>query len=319
MKVLFESWREHHEALIYLSEERRYLAFRLFDDAPIPVSINNHDVPIFKSDKINLSKVPLDISFQHLIHRIDGFSHVKKISSDADMDTDFVKASLTLLAFHDCIIISDVFKFSNIYKLDVENFRKFIVDPREISALRDFCIVSSSELADYSFADQVVLFISKLRQGFSIRQILMENIDSLDLLKNIDLSRMLAFLSDKKVVTRVHEFPMYTKTLHCDHEGEEGSGSSNSNSNGGVSANRMEYQVDSSQVTPDDNKAFPKLSRSKSVLGRSYLKSSACSQISVKTIVEALTGEECLDSLCCRYEVSYDDIVNYPGVHLVYK
>jgi hypothetical protein len=36
-------------------------------------------------------------------------------------------------------------------------------------------------------------------------------------------------------------------------------------------------------------------------------------------ILEQLDGQEHLDSVCCRYEITYQDLVGYPGVHLVYK
>jgi hypothetical protein len=41
--------------------------------------------------------------------------------------------------------------------------------------------------------------------------------------------------------------------------------------------------------------------------------------VSIEEIVSSLTGDKSLDYLCCFYDVSYSDIVNHPGVRLVYK
>jgi hypothetical protein len=99
-----------------------YIATQVLKSPALPIPnqsiINDFDVPMFRSDKINFSNLPWDIAFQHIILYIDGISHVKKIAKEAVMDLDMVKKALSLLVFHGAIIITDIFRFSNIYALN---------------------------------------------------------------------------------------------------------------------------------------------------------------------------------------------------------
>ena len=79
------------------------------------IIIEDYNVPIFQAF------IPWDISFRHIIYYIDGISHVKKIIQDINMDAEFVKKSLTLLIYYNIIILSDIFKLPNIYKLKLRN------------------------------------------------------------------------------------------------------------------------------------------------------------------------------------------------------
>lgn len=82
--------------------------------------------------------IPWDISFPHMLPFIDGVSHVKKIAKEANMDVDCVKRSLRILKYYDLIIISDVFKFSNVYKLNSERGAKLLADPNVLEQIKDF-------------------------------------------------------------------------------------------------------------------------------------------------------------------------------------
>lgn len=445
---MYESFRDGCEAFIYLTEAKRYLAFKLYK-SPVQVSyVRDYDVPIFRYDRINLSSIPWDISFQHLVHRIDGLSHVKKISKDADMDPDFVKRSLSLLAFYDVVVIADVFKFTNVYKLDYEELSDLMSDPAGLFAMQEFCTVDSTVASDHPTLDQILKFVFKLRPGWSIRDILLEIAapssgpdaeasakleedederqrayssssgvsgystrtgvggsntsrsnsisnppnylnntgisynsaanaamgvgrsgsfasamsggrtgsfasagsatvsiltptpgEGLSGLKNIDICRLLSFLCSKKVARRVHEYPMYVPPNECEMKGadavstthrRESGGSGVGNSGGGDDNDlgRRQQQEEGepglSTATVESKHTFQKLSsRSKSVIGRNYLKTAgettSSFPISIKEIVQSFQGDECLDSICCKYEVSFNDIVSYPGVYLVYK
>jgi len=42
-------------------------------------------------------------------------------------------------------------------------------------------------------------------------------------------------------------------------------------------------------------------------------------RLEVRDILHRLTGKEHMDTVCCRYDLTYHEIVNYPGVQLIYK
>jgi hypothetical protein len=107
-----------------------------------PIVINDCDVPIFRYDNINLSTLPWDISFQHLLSHIDEVSHIKKIASLVKMDIDLVKRSLRMLLFHEVIIIVDIFKFSNVYSIDSDLSE--LQDSSLMTEMRDFCAIDTT-------------------------------------------------------------------------------------------------------------------------------------------------------------------------------
>ena len=78
----------------------------------------------------------------------------------------------------------------------------------------------------------------------------------------------------------------------------------------------------------DNNHQRPKsfhrlVMRSKTVLGKNYLKNdystSKNSNFTVKDVVTSFNGDHHIDHLCCKFDISYQDIVTYPGIFIVLK
>jgi hypothetical protein len=78
------------------------------------------------------------------------------------------------------------------------------------------------------------------------------------------------------------------------------------------------------------------MTRGKSVLSQSYLKdqlatggagstaglipsSSGIFHLEVSEIISSLDGNYHLDAICCKYEISYNDILKTPGIRIIYK
>lgn len=82
----------------------------------LSAAVPDHTVPVLVHT-VDLSKLPGDVSIQHLIMHIDGVSCIRKLAAEVDMDLAYVKHCLLLLAHHKVLILADTFKFSNMYKL----------------------------------------------------------------------------------------------------------------------------------------------------------------------------------------------------------
>ena len=132
LRTLFFQLNEKNEAFIDLGLNNNYLAVKLYRSPVKPPEIMDYEVPMFRKDRIDLSNLPWDISFQHLIPYIDGISHVKKIVYEVGMDIDSVKRSLKLLQFHGAILLKDVFKVSNVYKLSTNSVLTQLPNPAVI-------------------------------------------------------------------------------------------------------------------------------------------------------------------------------------------
>ena len=91
------------------------LVIELFHIPIHPNIIHDYDVPMLLLDKISIAGLPWDITIQHLLSFINNEHHVKTIAKNADMDIDCVRRCLQILIFYKCILITDIFHFSNIY------------------------------------------------------------------------------------------------------------------------------------------------------------------------------------------------------------
>lgn len=229
LENLFYQLTSNNEAFIDLNTNNNYLAVKLFKSPIEPISdISDYDVPIFRYDSINLSDFPWDITFHHLIPHIDGISHVKQIVQEVCMDSDIVKRSLKILLFYDMIIISDVFKFTNVYKLNTENAMSFFSNSTSMQELSSFATVKSSPHPPSYH--QLMNFLLHLQPNKTIKQIILESYTFMqydlhsdnDVINNnsntnnnkyaIDLcnmviSKVIAFAKAKNLIRRLYEYP----------------------------------------------------------------------------------------------------------------
>jgi hypothetical protein len=117
--ALFAELVDRAEAYVRF-DSANYLCAKLHtpnDDPDLPL-ISADQVPVFTSrSPYALSNLPWDISILHLIPFIDGFSCVHKLSLEAAMDVECVKCCLRVLRHYGCILMSDIFQFSNSYSL----------------------------------------------------------------------------------------------------------------------------------------------------------------------------------------------------------
>jgi hypothetical protein len=241
LRNLFFQLNEKNEAFIDLGLNNNYLAVKLYRSPVKPPEIMDFEVPMFRKDRIDLSNLPWDISFQHLIPYIDGISHVKKIVYEVGMDIDSVKRSLKLLQFHGAVLLTDVFKFTNVYKLSTNSVLTQLSNPAVIQDLRAFSALHGRSSGALPTAHQVLSFLLQLQPNKSIQQILLDNLatppeqkpdigvsleskseDHADeastpalttpalSLENLDIPRLLACAQAYGIVRRVYEYPLYT-------------------------------------------------------------------------------------------------------------
>lgn len=178
LRVLFYQLNEKNEAFMDLGFNNSYLTVKLFRKPVKPVDICDWDVPIFRRDRIDLSYLPWDISYQHLIPHIDGISHVKKIVYEVGMDIDSVRRSLKLLLFHGAILITDVFKFTNIYKVNTEEAISLLSNPTLMFEMRTFSAFVGKGSAHLPTANQIISFLLLLQPNKTIQQILLDELTS---------------------------------------------------------------------------------------------------------------------------------------------
>lgn len=199
------------------TEPPSFLSIKLFRNPVFPRLIEDHEVPMFRQDRIALNQLPWDISFQHLILHIDGINHVRRIVEDADMDMGFVKRSLALLEYYGAIVVSDIFRFSNVYKLNGDSGMSNLMDASIIADMTDFAFtpdISRGRQEGPPSPRNLINFLLKLQPGVTVGQALLSfasihQQSPPNFLRNLDISRLIAFAQVSGIIKRVHEFPIY--------------------------------------------------------------------------------------------------------------
>ena len=115
LKVLFINLRTHGESFIHLNDSN-VIAVKLQIQSKHPLLIRDYDVPMLLYNPMILSNLPWDIALQHIIPAIDNISILKKVAIYGNMDIEYARYALQMLSYYECIILTDAYKFTNIYE-----------------------------------------------------------------------------------------------------------------------------------------------------------------------------------------------------------
>ena len=342
---LYKGLRQRGEAFILL-DEHNFLALKLFKPiTPQPRKLSDWEVPILLYSKLFMSNLPWDISLQHLCPNIDGTRHIKRIAIEAQMDVDCVKQSLRILLFYECVIVVDVFRFSNVYQQCLDVSKALPADSSLLAQLEAFCAVDvAAPEAVAARGQRIIDLLSALRPGRTLAQVLCEPLPSslpspspspapvpaAVSVVGIDLRRLLAIAQERGLVRRLHEYPvlgLMPRGLDDDQDDDD-------------EDEEEEDEEDEDEEDDEDEAGYNNSgsSPSRRTLFSSYNVSSARGLFDVKTAGEAdvqsrhleslldaqrlseLDGSLSLDAFCCKHEpLPPAAVLQHPLVHLVYK
>ena len=148
LKDLYESVIEHGEAFVEI-DPANILAVKLFESPVPPRKLEEFEVPVLLYDRQLTSNLPWDVSLQHILPKIDGVSCIKVIAHETDMDVATVIMALRILLFYGCIIITSVFRFSNVYQLLPDAARRMLSDSALLHEIEEFSLVVPDGDCDY--------------------------------------------------------------------------------------------------------------------------------------------------------------------------
>ncbi|KAK0544766.1 Nitrogen permease regulator 2 [Tilletia horrida] len=177
---------------------------KLFPIYPNPPSANDWDVPVALLDLKKRVDANWDLTMAKIFPFIDGVNHVKRIAELADADLALTRQCMEHLLYYECIIMIDLFQYSNVY----------ILRPLIASAATNESI--QRECADYvikpgkprlPYSTLLSLYAKALRPGITVSQ-WMEDLDVDSM--HLDVRRFVTFGVIKGFVRRVHRFPIYT-------------------------------------------------------------------------------------------------------------
>ena len=120
------------------------LGYKIFQPIVQPRHISEYEVPMLLYDKQLTSNLPWDITFNHILPQIDGIKFIKNIAINCDMNIDTVIKSVRILLYYKCIIMTDIFRFNNIYILYPDSARRLLNDPTLLEEIEEFSLVMPS-------------------------------------------------------------------------------------------------------------------------------------------------------------------------------
>nr|CAG8534991.1 14023_t:CDS:2 [Entrophospora candida] len=207
IEQILEDLNSYCECQIPISEDpSSTINLKLFPTYRNPSTVYDYQVPICTVNLGALMDANWDITMKKIATRINGIHHVKKIAELADVNYVLARKCMEHLLYYGCIIIIDIFQFSNVYAVKPD-ITKIIED----ETLQSECLlyVRKPNLMPPSFAKLFSLYCS-LKHGDTVKEWIKENkVYNL----NIDIRRFISFGVIKGFLYRVHKYPILQKSI----------------------------------------------------------------------------------------------------------
>ncbi|OLL27134.1 Nitrogen permease regulator 2 [Neolecta irregularis DAH-3] len=195
MDQLLEDLNNYCECMIPIDDEN-IINIKLFPTYRTPQRAKAWQVPICTS----MTKLKC-LAHEMVVPFIDGINSVKRISELADVELALTKKCMEHLLYYNCLIMVDIFQFSNCYTVlhDISNL--------EISeCLQAECVAYTSNSHSPSTGIETILNLYKsLHQEITIRQWIAEHRSEV---KGIDIRRFISFGVIKGFLYRVMKYPV---------------------------------------------------------------------------------------------------------------
>lgn len=283
------------EAFIEI-DPNNFLAVKLFRSPILPPQVHDYQVPILCYDRQALINLPWDIAIRHLLGAIDGVSHVKKLAArEAGMDADIVKRCLRTLIHYNCVILSDIMRFSNIYQLTPVGRSVCSESPQNStsSVHTDMAMFASLDKdAPPPSISSILRLLSCLRPGRTLGEVVLQF--GYHNCVGINLRRLLAFAQNKGIVRRIHNYPVCMSRA----------------------ASSFSATAAATTIPTVFDPALTPLPQANSVSNESSPKRCTFSD---SQATQYFNGTNSLDTLCTTFELSPQIINETPGVCILQK
>ncbi|KAG9013633.1 Nitrogen permease regulator 2 [Tulasnella sp. JGI-2019a] len=202
LEQLYEDLNSYSETSIRI-DSFNSIELKLFPFYPNPPQVDDWQVPIAL---INLEKrvePNWDITMAKVVQYINGVNHVRKIADLADTDPSLTRKCMEHLLFYQCILMVDIFQYSNMYTLK-PSVQWLAEDPDVQSECAPY--VTRSGYPHLPWTKLLYLY-SRLKPGVDLHGWIEEN----DISRmGIDVRRFVSFGTIKGFLRRIHRYPILT-------------------------------------------------------------------------------------------------------------
>lgn len=127
LQQIYQDVNNYSECMIPIDESNT-VNMKLFPLFPSPPDLKAYQVPISTVRLESMIDVNWDPTMEKIVPYINGINSIRRIADLADADYDLVRKCIQHLMHYGCIIIVDLFQFSNIYA-PTSDISELIKDP----------------------------------------------------------------------------------------------------------------------------------------------------------------------------------------------
>ncbi|KAI8373359.1 nitrogen permease regulator 2 [Blakeslea trispora] len=205
IEQLFEDLNSYCECQIPINPSNT-INIKLFPTYPNPQTVYDYHVPVCTVDVKNMMNSNWDITVQKVASHINGIHHVKRIAELANVKPEWVRQSMEHMLYYGCIIMIDIFQYSNMYAVKPEITRLF--DPKYGLAQECVSFITIPNAVEISI-ERIYALYCGFKHGLTVRDWIEEQQVAF---LNIDERRVISFGIIKDLIYRVHKYPILTST-----------------------------------------------------------------------------------------------------------
>lgn len=196
---------------------------------PDPEEVSDEQVPVLLITRNLLRPSRWDLTTQQILPYIDGYRHITRIATEADVEVSLVKACIQNLIYYGIVKLIPIFQYSNSY-LPTQR----LVELYENESLQQECAKYVARITGSTGENHLPSFRSifkifcNMNYGITIRDLCLQfNPCAL----NIDEKRLIKFGLMKGLIRRIHRYPVLVEGQEPPGEQLSGTASSPINSN----------------------------------------------------------------------------------------
>ncbi|KDQ17467.1 hypothetical protein BOTBODRAFT_105417, partial [Botryobasidium botryosum FD-172 SS1] len=200
IEQLYEDLNSYSETSIYI-DGFNSLELKIFPFYPNPPEVDDWQVPIALLNLERRRDRNWDLAITKVCPHINGVNHVRKIAELADVSPEATRLCMQHLLFYQCIMMVDIFQFSNMYTL-TPSIRWLADDPSVIEECGIYVTYPGHDLPSFP---RLLHLYTRLKPGKTVHMWEEENgVCAL----GVDVRRFISFGVIKGFLRRVERWPV---------------------------------------------------------------------------------------------------------------
>nr|CAB3264429.1 nitrogen permease regulator 2-like protein [Phallusia mammillata] len=206
LKQMFDQLNKKGSCTISVNESTT-IYLKIFPPTSLPPAVYDHHVPILCVDPEDYDANDWDLTTLQVLPFIDGFRHVQKIASTADVDPELTRICVQNLAFYNLVKLISVFQYTNVYITTSKV--NLIMDDLEF---QKECLnyVARTGHQRPSLRDVMTLYCG-LAPGVKVQDLCLRHQDEIS---RVNEQKLIQFGLIHEMIRKINMYPVTLKPVH---------------------------------------------------------------------------------------------------------